>query len=274
MDATKEAEDRIMGPILRRLLPAADALAKEISRAHALGTAVPGLSRKLTVLIGVMRWAARQAAARTEGLNQADVQGNLTWRTERAKAVAKIIRLEDNPSLGTMLSLPHQARALASDLTAKVSDTLVTQLTEQRQSACGPGDVLIWQPERNACVRCLKYAGRFRAAKETFQGGLSFDPAAPKPDPKDRIAGPPLHPNCRCELDVIPQSSAAANATALKREAERSVLKGWALNSESDAVRTRAAQQLLDSHVTAPKTVIAETRKRLKSGEPFIRDVP
>jgi hypothetical protein len=54
----------------------------------------------------------------------------------------------------------------------------------------------------------------------------------------------------------------------------RSVLKGWALPSESDAVRTRAAQALLNSNVIAPKSVIAETRRRLKSGQPFIQDVP
>lgn len=274
MDTTKQAEDRIMGPILRRLLPATEALAKELTRAHTLNTAVPALNRRVARLVGIMRWAARQAVTRTEGLNQVDVKGTLDWRVQRLNTIAKIVKLGDKPTLGTMLSMTQQARGLASDLTAKVSDILVTQLTEQRQAACGPKEVLIWEPERNACVRCLKYAGRFRAAAETFPAGLTFDPNAPKPNPKQRVDGPPLHPNCRCELAVIPQSSAVANATALKREAERSVLKGWALDSESNAVRTRAAQQLLDSHVMAPKTVIAETRRRLRSGDPFIRDVP
>lgn len=63
-------------------------------------------------------------------------------------------------------------------------------------------------------------------------------------------------------------------AEALKREARRSVAKGWALESESDTVRTAAARKLLDGNADLPKSVVAETRRRLRAGKGFKRRVP
>lgn len=266
-----------MGPVLRRLVAAADDLQRDLVRSHALEELVPGFNRKTARLISVMRLAARLAVARTDGLEAQDVKAALDWRIAKVRALSKIVKSEDGPAaLGVLLGLPQQARGFGSDLTGKVSDVLVTQHTEaqQKKAESTPETVLIFQPERDACVRCLKYAGRFRAPGETFQAGLSFDPNAPKPDKKERIDGPPIHPHCRCNLEVIPVKSAPSNSAALKREAERSVLKGWALDNEANATRRRAAQALLDSNVIAPKTVLAETRRRLKADEPFVRDVP
>lgn len=266
-----------MGPVLRRLARAADQLQAELVRSHALGAPVPALDRKVARLLGAMRLAARLTVSRTEGLNQGDVKPTLDWRVDKVKALVKVIKSEDKPaSLGVLLGLPQQARGLASGLSGKVSDLLVAEHTaaQEAKASAARNEVLIFQPERDACVRCLKYAGRFRSPGETFQGGLSFDPDAPKPDKKDRIAGPPIHPHCRCNLEVIPAEAAVSNAKALQREAERSVLKGWALDNEGNAVRRRAAQALLDSNVIAPKTVLTEARKRLKSDDPFVRDVP
>lgn len=272
MDATRATEDQIMGTILGRLTSVSDEIKRVMVQAHVAGKPVPALSLKVAHLLAAMRAATNKAVARTPGLTRPDVSPTLAWRTERVRALAKVIKATDQPSLGLLVALAEQARKFGSDLTAKVSDTLVAEHTAKQVAACGPDEVLIWQPERNACVRCLKYAGQYRTAAGEFKAGQSFDPSAPRPE--GTLSGPPLHPNCRCELEVIPKASAPDNATALQREAQRSVLKGWALASESDAVRTRAAQALLNSNVIAPKSVIAETRKRLKSGEPFIRDVP
>ena len=263
-----------MGPILGRLSPVARELRAAIVRAHATGEPVPGLNRKQQRLIALMRWAARTVLNRLGEVDSADVARDLQYRIVQVKKITKLIKTLDSPPLSTMLALAAQPEHLATALTGRVSDTLVTQHTAQQQAKCGSGEVLIWEPERDACVRCLKYAGRFRAADDTFQAGLSFDPNAPKPDPKDRIPGPPLHSHCRCNLTPVKMSAARDNAQALKREAERSVLKGWALDSESNAARERAARDLLANNVIAPKSVIAETRKRLKADEPFIRDVP
>ncbi len=274
MDATRTAEDRIMAPILGRLEREAQALQVVLVRAHDAGRPVPGIDRKLGRLIATMRAAVGETVVRTDGLTRADLKPALDWRTSKARELTKLIKSTDSPPLGVLLTLPAQARGLAADLRRHVSDTLVAELTAERERDAGPGDVLIWEAERDACVRCLRYAGMFRDAQDDFQAGLSFDPNAPKPDPGDRLKGPPLHGECRCELVIIPRHAAASNSDALEREARRSVLKGWALDSESDAARIRAAKALLDSHVVAPKSVIEETRKRLKLDEPFIRNPP
>lgn len=261
-----------MGTILRRLAQVSDEVQRALVQAHATGKPVLALSLKVAHLTAVMREATNKAVARTPGLTRVHVKPTLDWRLDKLRALAKVIKTVDQPSLGLLVALADQARKFGSDLTAKVSDTLVAAHTDRQVAACGEGEVLIWQPERNACVRCLKYAGQYRSATGEFEAGQSFDPKAPRPE--GTLPGPPLHPNCRCELEIIPKASAPDNAKALQREAQRSILKGWALESESDAVRTRAAQALLNSNVVAPKSVISETRRRLKSGQPFIRDVP
>jgi hypothetical protein len=272
MDATQPAQDRIMSPIQRRLSAATDQLQRRVVKAHVTERPIPALDRSTARLIATMRASARTAVAQTPGLSQGDVRAALAWRIAKVKALSKIIKAADNPALGVMVALAQQAAKFGSDLNGKVSDALVSQHTQRMQDKCGPGEVLIWQPERNACVRCLKYAGQYRTAAGEFKAGQSFDPSAPRTS--GTLPGPPLHDHCRCELAVIPAREAPDNSAALHREAMRSVLKGWALPSESDAVRTRAAQALLNSNVIAPKSVIAETRRRLKSGQPFIQDVP
>lgn len=264
-----------MRPILRRVDEVTTSIRQGMVAANAAGRPVPALDRTTDRLVALVRSSGRRAVNSTDGLNAIDVKPAVDWRVAKIKTIAKTIKLSDDPAIGLLLSLPEQARNFATgDLTGKVSDVLVAGHTDEQQAECGPEQVLIWQPERDACVRCLKYAGKFRDAQETFQGGLSFDPHAPTPARDDRIEGPPLHPHCRCELEIIPRHAAAANSDALKREAERSVLKGWALPSEGDAVRKRAAEELLVGGVIAPKTVIAETRRRLRTGAPFTRDVP
>jgi hypothetical protein len=270
MDATQAAEERIMGTILRRL--SSQSLIQRLVRAHATGRPVPALDRTASRIIATMRAAARLAVERTEGLELTDVKHALDWRIGKVRSLVKVIKTQDSPALGSLLALARQPGLFGSDLTGKVSDALVTAHTAEQQAACGPKEVLIWEPERDACVRCLKYAGQYRSATGEFKAGQSFDPQAPRPE--GTLPGPPLHPKCRCNLAVIPKSSADSNAQALQREAQRSILKGWALESESDAARVRAAQALLNSNVIAPKSVLAETRRRLKSGVPFTRDVP
>lgn len=261
-----------MGTILRRLSSVSDPLVTLFTRLDAQDAQIPALDRTASRIIASMRASARLAVTRTPGLETEDVAAALAWRIAKVRALVKVIKTQDTPALGTSLALAKQASLFGSDLTGKVSDALVTEHVREQVAACGPDEVLIWEPERDACVRCLKYAGQYRSATGAFKAGQSFDPNAPRPE--GTLPGPPLHNRCRCNLAVIPRSAAKDNAAALRREAERSILKGWALESESDAVRVRAAQALLNSNVVAPKSVIAETRRRLKAGASFTRDVP
>jgi hypothetical protein len=84
--------------------------------------------------------------------------------------------------------------------------------------------------------------------------------------------------------DAARRSAAFDLPAALRREAERSVLKGWALDSEPDSVRSRAAERLLNRIVTSdgyspsgwkvPKSVRKQTETRLKKGTLGATPVP
>ena len=70
--------------------------------------------------------------------------------------------------------------------------------------------------------------------------------------------------NCRCTIEPLNDQS---YADALRREADRSVLRGFSLESESMRVRVDAAERLLAQGVDAPKSVKAYAARAIKAGE-------
>lgn len=129
------------------------------------------------------------------------------------------------------------------------------------------GKPLVWVAERDACVRCLAHSGHVVSPGEKFPAGLSFGPYTYD----DAKKMPPLHPHCRCHLEVLGDPS---YAEALRREAHRSVLRGYSLESESMGIRVKAAKKLLDADVDAPKTVKAHAAAAIKRGKFNTRAVP
>lgn len=119
---------------------------------------------------------------------------------------------------------------------------------------------IVWIAERDACVDCAAYSGTVISSSEQFPGGLTFGDKTYFTDPLD---GPPLHPNCRCHVEP---SYSQDFADGLQREAQRSILRGIALPSESNAARLRAAQNVLNMHPTAPKSVIKTAQNAIKRG--------
>lgn len=138
---------------------------------------------------------------------------------------------------------------------------------------------LVWVAERDACVHCLAYAGEVINMHESFPVALTFGkkPLTPWPDPQ-WLSGPPLHPNCRCRLSVwLGHAEGAPGPTlpeVLKREAQRSILKGWSMETESERVRIAAADRLLAKGVNAPKSVKNYARTAIKRGRFPSRTVP
>lgn len=118
----------------------------------------------------------------------------------------------------------------------------------------------VWVAETDACVDCLAYSGKVAKPGKAFPGGLTYGKKSYHPDP---IKTPPLHPHCRCTVEPL---VAKEYAVALRREADRSVLRGFSLKSESMARRIDAADRLLDRGVDAPKSVIAYARNAVKRG--------
>lgn len=152
---------------------------------------------------------------------------------------------------------------------------------------------LMWVAERDACVHCLAYSGVVAAHGQPFPPDLTFGAKPITPWPDGILERPPLHVNCRCRVTPwighdtegartasIPgwhKGQASANVSlsdALKREARRSVLKGWSLPSESNYVRLQAADRLLQRGANLPTTVEAQARRAVRTGHFKARTVP
>lgn len=135
----------------------------------------------------------------------------------------------------------------------------------------------VWICSRDACARCTAYAGEIIAEGKSFPGGLSWDPKSrEKNAPAVR---PPLHPNCRCKTVPWKESWKKPGQVSLpeaaRREAERSIARGFSLPTESNASRVRALKELLKTNPQLPKTVLAAAKKAAESGTfPKGRSVP
>ncbi len=143
-------------------------------------------------------------------------------------------------------------------ITNRVSNEGLTLVGE-----ADPTSVLIWRAERDACVHCLAYQGHARM-RGGYPTGLTF---GKKPLHKQRVTMPPLHPNCRCTQWLIGRDVAKRIQEALLREAKRSILRGWSVESESNTVRVDAARRLLAKKPAVPKSVSAYARSAVRSGE-------
>ena len=122
----------------------------------------------------------------------------------------------------------------------------------------------IWVPERDACLHCTAYAGEKVGPQGEFPVGLTY---ADRPLTwAQELPNPPLHPNCRCRvLPWIEEWEGQVDLPgALEREAQRTVLKGWALGSEASKVR--AADRLLARGADMPQRVIDQARRAVRRG--------
>lgn len=164
------------------------------------------------------------------------------------------------------------APAFAASNTVKRSVTaLVNQAGNAGSTAVADaaGYPTVWIAETNACVHCLAYSGRVAEPGEKFEGGLTYGPKSYHPEP---LPHPPLHPHCRCTVEPL---RVQEFADGLRREADRSVLRGFSLESESMKVRIDAARRLLeDPDLVAPRSVIDFARRAVKRGEFTTRGRP
>lgn len=155
----------------------------------------------------------------------------------------------------------------ANSLQGRVTSSIVAGGNQGvRRTASAAATPVVWIAETNACVHCLAYSGRVVQTGEKFPGGLTYGVKSYFPSD---IATPPRHPHCRCFLEPLNDQS---YADALRREADRSVLRGFSLESESMGVRIAAAKKLLDDGVDAPKSVIEYAERAVKRGKFPTRD--
>lgn len=119
----------------------------------------------------------------------------------------------------------------------------------------------VWVAEVNACVHCLAYSGKVAKPGASFPGGLTYGKKSYYPA---AVKTPPRHPRCRCTVEPLVSQE---YADALAREADRSVLRGFSLPSESMATRIDAADRLVAGGVDAPKSVVAFAKKSVRAGK-------
>jgi hypothetical protein len=149
-----------------------------------------------------------------------------------------------------------------------------------RAQATRFGGQLLWVAERNACLHCLAYAGQVTDSRGLFPAGLTFYVGADgqlKPLNTGPVQSPPLHPNCRCRLQVwmgydlvgFPDAADLQDLpSVLRREAQRSVLRGFSGHS-SEPAGLRAADSLLQraDRVAFGESVLRRAREDVRAGQ-------
>jgi hypothetical protein len=106
----------------------------------------------------------------------------------------------------------------------------------------------VWLAERDACLVCLALAGHVVSAGHEFSRDATFGAKPLEWTPIGAgLVGPPRHPNCRCRCSpwAGDEHDPLGLPVALRREAERSILNGYARLSESERARANAADRLL-----------------------------
>lgn len=250
---------------LRRMLAAEDPRL----RARVLALVAPAIGRDLAAAVGAafdigIRDAVgmlgddvpkKLPKAPPAGLVTAARATEKTIVTEIAKA--RLLARAGADAAQVISPVLAASNALSRDVVTLVNNAGNAGTTAVADAA---GRSTVWVAETNACVECLAYSGLIAKPDKAFPGGLTYGPKSYNTDP---IAHPPRHPRCRCTVEVL---RSREYADALQREADRSVLRGFSLESESMKVRLDAAQRLIERGVDAPKSVVAFARRSIKAG--------
>ena len=215
-------------------------------------------------------------------VNDLDIEPIVRIGRPSAAAIAPVVGL--NRAGRAALATAQKLAAAGADLDAVVApvtgyaNSVKGRVTSAVNGAGNEGATAIadaaalptvWVAETNACVRCLRYSGLIADPGEAFPAGLTYGrPAAATNGP---LPHPPLHPHCRCTVEPMRSREYAA---ALRREADRSVLRGFSLESESMGTRIDAAERLLKTDPDAPKSVIAYAESAVRRGEFTTRGRP
>lgn len=192
-------------------------------------------------------------------------------RLARAQRIAGVIREGTHADVMPAVAAAHAAVSDVERASRWITNHEVNRGSYQVAAALDGG--VMWVAERNACVHCLAYSGVVADNGNSFPPDLTFGarPLTPYGD----LAMPPLHPHCRCRITPwLGSDSDYSLSDALKREARRSVLKGWSLPSESEGARLLAADRLLRRGAGLPKSVEQAARRAVRRGHFVSRTVP
>lgn len=190
-------------------------------------------------------------------------------RLDHAAQVATQLPMETDDDMAAVLGAAQRAvTGLETDAGWVVQRSVVLA---KHQAASETGWNLVWVAERNACLSCLAYAGRVIAPGQRFPEGLTYgDHPIRAYGP---LVGPPLHPNCRCQLDRT-NLRAGTLDVPLAREAARTVARGLT-DYASKPAQLRAAERLVmgatglpdAALVRLPKSVMERAARNIRDGQ-------
>ncbi|WP_199546599.1 hypothetical protein [Streptomyces sp. N35] len=255
--------------VLRRLLATIRAAIRRLlaplgSRAQeALGDALVE-----AVLLGARQHAAFVEEATDRRSRPVNARPSRSLR-QRAAAVADVVADRRDRALADLRGAAARrwssvqngigiARSALSAVRGHITTTVSEAVNEAAEAAIEHlGAKKVWIAERDACVNCAAYAGLTVATDADFPAGWSWDPQ--QRGRGSELAAPPKHPNCRCRvtawLDDWAVEGVISFPDSLRREARRSIARGWSLPTESGAARIRAARELLRTGPGLPKSV-------------------
>lgn len=206
----------------------------------------------------------------------AGVQRTLREDVAAARKAAEGMRLRRYRDATAVLAKANQAVNNVSRAARWAANRAVNEGV--RAAADAEGAPALWLAERDACLTCLAYAGEIAEPGEPFPAGLTFGDKSTVPE---RIYSPPAHPECRCRLQkwygTEPEFGVQL-PNALRREAQRSVLRGDS-DYASRPAKMRAADRLLKTQLSGlPETVKLRARKKINDGpaawRPAVRTAP
>jgi hypothetical protein len=269
------------GDVLRRILAAARAAARRLldelaGRAPSVleGGLGPALAMGVQQGTAFVRAASGRrlrapAVPRVSRVLRDEARRIRDMVTERRDRALHLLHPDRVSRWSHLLAGLGAARAALPAIRAHIAWVINTAIHEGLDAVVrAMAPLRVWVSEADACVRCLAYTGRLVRSDEPFPGGLSWDPrqrGARRPG----VAGPPLHPHCRCR--AVPWDDAWTTEgvpfpLALQREAHRSLAYGTARPSESRAVRIRAARELLRTVDDLLPAVEARARTAIRTG--------
>lgn len=194
-------------------------------------------------------------------------------RLARAVQLAEQLPLDTETDVAAVAAQATSAVNQAKADTAWVATRSVARGSVDVAAATGAGRV--WIAERDACLACLALSGHVVHDSALFPNITFGD----RPLSLPAVPYPPRHPHCRCRVRPYTgpgpslDMSATDTASALAREARRSVLKGWT-GHESEPARRRAADRLIHQGAHLPRSVVARAARDLHADRFPTRPLP
>lgn len=274
--------DRILAAVRQAIARLFKGLGQRSSRAleGALNPAVAlGVAQGAQVLSMLTGRRARGHEARPSRALRRAARGLPGLADEQQRSALALLKAKLIRRLGLTGALAAVGRArgvigrIKAAITRTVNEAVNEGITEQIRRA---GAQKMWVSERDSCVTCAAYAGLVVDVDADFPGGLSWDPT--QRGRTEPVKTPPRHPNCRCRVaawkDEWAQPGVPSMPEALRREAWRSIARGWSLPTESNAARIRAARELLRTGVRLPKSVLEFAGDAVRAGRFADRTFP